>query len=148
MFYILTIRSLPFAGFCALMCALLGPTMSSWLNVVGVPALTFPFCMCALPFYLLQGSMKKIIAVSLATASVPEEHCRRYFLTVFVATTFRMFVGNLDPRSRELISASVRLEMQAYKKALSSRSATKVCVSLKRCEFLSNGVCFSQTYSP
>ncbi len=80
--------------------------------------------------------MKKIIAVSLATASVPEEHCRRYFLTVFVATTFRMFVGNLDPRSRELISASVRLEMQAYKKALSSRSATKVCVSLKRCVFL------------
>jgi hypothetical protein len=68
----------------------------------------------------------------------PEEHCRRYFLTVFVATTFRMFVGNLDPRSRELVSASVRLEMQAYKKALSARAATKVCVSRKRCVFLSN----------
>lgn len=132
MFYILTARSVPFVVFCAVMCAALGPAMCNWLKVVHVPALTFPFCMCALPFYLLQGSMKKMIAVSLATASVPEEHRRRYFLTVFVATTFRTIVGNLEPRSKELMNASVRLEMLAYKKALSARSATKVCVSLKR----------------
>jgi hypothetical protein len=41
-------------------------------------------------------------------------------------------VGNLEPRSKELMNASARLEMLAYKKALSARSATKVCVSLKR----------------
>ena len=51
---------------------------------------------------------------------------------MFVATTFRTIVGNLEPRSKELMNASVRLEMLAYKKALSVRSATKVCVSLKR----------------
>ncbi len=31
----------------------------------------------------------QVIAVSLATASVPEEHCRRLRLTRFVASSFR-----------------------------------------------------------
>ena len=54
MFYVIDWASAPFAAYCAVMCALTGPTIGALLSPVGVKAQTFPFCVCALTFYLLQ----------------------------------------------------------------------------------------------
>jgi len=62
MFFVINGPCIPFAAYCAVMCALTTPTIGAILGTVGVPAMTFPFCVCALTFYLLQGSVSKIIA--------------------------------------------------------------------------------------
>jgi len=62
MFFVINWPCIPFAAYCAVMCALTTPTIGAILGTVGVPAMTFPFCVCALTFYLLQGSVSKIIA--------------------------------------------------------------------------------------
>lgn len=68
-----------------------------------------------------QGSMSKIIAVSLATASVPEEHCTRLRLTRFVAKTFRSMVGAqmeaAAMQRRAQLSKATRLELQVGARA-------------------------------
>ena len=72
--------------------------------------------------------MSKIIAVSLATASVPEEHCTRLRLTRFVARTFKYMVGAqmeaAAVQQRAQLSKAARVELQIYKNAVSARALT------------------------
>jgi len=57
------------------------------------------------------------VAVSLATASVPEEHYRRLHITQFVAKSFRAMADqmNLRPHQRGPMTKKARLELQLYK---------------------------------
>jgi hypothetical protein len=66
MFYVLDWASLPFAAYCAVMCALTGPTIGTLLSPVGVKAQTFPFCVCALTFYLLQVALQNLQPLTLS----------------------------------------------------------------------------------
>ena len=57
------------------------------------------------------------MAVSLATASVPEEHYRRLHITQFVAKSFRAMADqmNLRPHHQGSMTKKARLELQMYK---------------------------------
>lgn len=43
----------------------------------GLPVMTLPFCLATLPFLLIQGTTSRVIAVPLASMTVPEDHMKR-----------------------------------------------------------------------
>lgn len=51
--------------------------LNGMLSPYGLPAMTLPFCTVALPFIILQGTTSLVIAVPLASMTVPEDHQRR-----------------------------------------------------------------------
>jgi Ca2+-binding EF-hand superfamily protein len=50
--------------------------LSTLLQPFGLPFLTLPFCVATLPFIILQGTSTLVIAVPLASMTIPEEHVR------------------------------------------------------------------------
>ena len=46
--------------------------------------MTFPFCFAVLPFVLIQGVVKEIVAVPLASMTVAEDHLLRYIVGLTV----------------------------------------------------------------
>ena len=112
MFYVMTWECVPFAAVCAVMCAMTGPFCAAMLSPAGVPAMTFPFCLVALVFYLSQGSMTQVIPVSLSSASVPEEHCRRLRLSRVVAASFCSLVAS---EMRQQKKNKTKTEEPAYR---------------------------------
>ena len=52
--------------------------MATFLGAYGLPVMTLPFCFATLPFILIQGTTKRILAVPLSSITTPEDHWRRY----------------------------------------------------------------------
>mmetsp|Transcript_19288 Transcript_19288/g.29707 ORF Transcript_19288/g.29707 Transcript_19288/m.29707 type:complete len:783 (-) Transcript_19288:203-2551(-) len=47
------------------------------LEPYGLPFMTLPFCVVALPFIIIQGTTNLVIAIPLASMTFPEDHLRR-----------------------------------------------------------------------
>ncbi|CAB9514197.1 Urea transporter 2 [Seminavis robusta] len=51
--------------------------LANWLNPWGLPFMTLPFCVVCLPFIIIQGTTSIVIAVPLASMTIPEDHLQR-----------------------------------------------------------------------
>jgi hypothetical protein len=51
--------------------------LASLLEPFGLPFLTLPFCVIALPFIILQGTTSMVISVPLESMTVPEDHVEK-----------------------------------------------------------------------
>jgi urea transporter len=51
--------------------------LSALLEPFGLPVLTLPFCIIALPFIILQGTTSSVVAIPLPQLTVPEDHLHR-----------------------------------------------------------------------
>jgi urea transporter len=51
--------------------------LATLLEPYGLPVMTLPFCVVALPFIILQGTTSIVTAIPLASITVPEDHLRR-----------------------------------------------------------------------
>lgn len=47
------------------------------LNTVGLPYMSLPFCLCTLPFIIVQGTTNLAVPVPLEAISIPEDHRER-----------------------------------------------------------------------
>ena len=101
MFYVLSARSFFFGTVCGVFCCLLTPALATSMRASGLPVFTFPFCFGVIPFVLVQGSLRKIIPVSLATMTVPEDHLRRLQMTARVVDSFRNAINGAGKSSDE-----------------------------------------------
>eukprot|EP01135_Chromosphaera_perkinsii_P000844 Nk52_evm7s152 gene=Nk52_evmTU7s152 len=90
MFYVFSVRSF-FISFVAIIftCMLHG-AVSSFLQPMGMPALTFPGAIGALVFTLISGAFHKCVPVELSKITTPEDHLRRLQLSTFVLSDFRV----------------------------------------------------------
>jgi urea transporter len=48
--------------------------LSTFLLPFGMPFLTLPFCVVSLPFIIIQGTTSRVVAIPLASATIPEDH--------------------------------------------------------------------------
>jgi len=74
MFYVPSRVSLSLSGFCAVICALCFGSLRPALSVVGLPAMTLPFCIITPLFLLLHRGGTKAEPVPLPKVSTPEIH--------------------------------------------------------------------------
>jgi urea transporter len=76
-FYAPTSGAAVLAVFTGSMTVLGQQALATTLQPYGLPVLTLPFCIIALPFVILQGTSSIVISVPLASMTVPEDHLRR-----------------------------------------------------------------------
>jgi urea transporter len=76
-FYAPTRGAAVLAVFTGSMTVLGQQALATTLQQYGLPVLTMPFCIIALPFVILQGTSSIVISVPLASMTVPEDHLRR-----------------------------------------------------------------------
>jgi len=94
MFYVPGVGCFLLACFCAATCALIAPCVSASLGLIGVPAMTYPFCFGTLGFVLIQGSVRRsAVPVGLANMTIPEDHFRLLNMTRTVIKTFRSILA-------------------------------------------------------
>ncbi|XP_067841436.1 urea transporter 2-like [Heptranchias perlo] len=78
MFYALTWQTHLLAIMCAIFCAYLGEALMNVMSVVGLPACTWPFCLCTTMFLLMTSNNKAIYKLPLNKVTYPEENRRIY----------------------------------------------------------------------
>ncbi|CAF0903245.1 unnamed protein product [Adineta steineri] len=71
----------------SLMTLLVQACISSFLNPVGMPTLTFPFTFICWIFCLSSGS-KNLVPVKITSVSIPEDHYRRYRTSQLIKSQF------------------------------------------------------------
>ena len=62
--------------FAATLCVAAQQALAAMLEPYGLPFMTLPFCVITLPFIILQGTTSIVIAIPLATMTIPEDHLR------------------------------------------------------------------------
>lgn len=65
------------ASFAGIMTVLAQQALTTMLEPLGLPTMTMPFCVIALPFIILQGTTPLVVAIPLSQLTVPEDHLRR-----------------------------------------------------------------------
>jgi len=78
MFYSPTLSSFVLAVLAAIMTVLSQQAFATMLEPWGLPFMTLPFCVCCLIFVLIQGSTSFVVAVPLASITVPEDHLKKH----------------------------------------------------------------------
>ena len=68
--------------------------MAPFLEPYGLPFMTLPFCIITLPFIILQGTTTLVIAVPLASMTVPEVHLKRVKM---LGDGFHLLKEAIDP---------------------------------------------------
>jgi len=76
-FYAPSKGSLVLGVFAAFMTVAAQQALAALLEPWGLPFMTLPFCVATLPFVILQGTASIVIAIPLASMTVPEDHVRR-----------------------------------------------------------------------
>ncbi|MDJ0704568.1 MAG: urea transporter [Leptolyngbyaceae cyanobacterium MO_188.B28] len=93
-FYAPNLRSIGIGAIAAFLSALLGGALSQMFGMVGLPALTLPFCLVALAFFMgLQRSLPSLVPVALHAVTSPEEHRQRYQVAKDIISNFRLHVA-------------------------------------------------------
>ena len=88
-FFVLTGgRALVLSLFAGMVSTVTTAALSAFLGPLGLPGLTFPFVVTTWAFVLLAGQSPGLIAVDLASLTVPEDHRRRYRLAQLVLSQF------------------------------------------------------------
>ncbi|CAM9486657.1 unnamed protein product [Lampetra planeri] len=79
MFFAFTWQAHLVAVACAFFCAYLGEALMNMMSVVGLPALTWPFCLGTLVFLLMSSGLHGVYKLPLSEVTYPEAN-RRYYL--------------------------------------------------------------------
>ena len=89
--------------------------------------MTIPFCLVALLFMILQGTTSTIIAIPLATLTVPEDHLRRVQMLRRGFQSLKDALIDRADKSREsqFLSGSHRKEMQSLRSAIDAAAAAE-----------------------
>lgn len=74
LFYVPSNGTALLATMAAIMTSLVQQTLTTLFGPYGLPVLTLPFCVIALPFLILQGTTDLMIAVPLEEITIPEDH--------------------------------------------------------------------------
>lgn len=93
--------------------------IATMLQPLGLPFMTLPFCMIALPFIIIQGTTSLVIAVPLASMTIPEDHLRRVNM---VADGMTFLKETLAPVERASTGRVSTLRSRKMTRALSSLS--------------------------
>lgn len=77
MFYSPSIGATVLGTLAAIMTVFGQQGIDAGLEPLGLPFMTLPFCFIALPFIVIQGTTSIVVAIPLASMTVPEDHYRR-----------------------------------------------------------------------
>jgi urea transporter len=90
--------------------------VTSFLSIVGMPCLTFPFTFICWIFCLISPS-KNIIRVELTDCTIPEDHISRYRLLKFIKNQFK-YINLLDVTKIEKELVPILMCTYAYRNDL------------------------------
>ncbi|HEY9614519.1 urea transporter, partial [Allocoleopsis sp.] len=89
-FYAPTLYSILIGAACAFLAAIAGGVVGFMFAPLGLPALTVPFCIVTIGFFLvLQRSLPSLVPVALHAVTSPEEHWQRYLTAKTLISNFR-----------------------------------------------------------
>ena len=96
--------------------------------------MTIPFCLVALLFMILQGTTSTIIAIPLATLTVPEDHLRRVQMLRRGFQSLKDALIDRADKSREsqFLSGSHRKEMQSLRSAIDAAAAAAAAAAAEQ----------------
>ena len=77
MFYVPSQSSFVLAILAGIMTVMAQQALTTLLQPYGLPFMTLPFCVAALPFVIIQGTSSALIAVPLSSITVPEDHLKK-----------------------------------------------------------------------
>jgi urea transporter len=117
MFYTPSGGAVVLAALAASMTVLVQQALATMLEPLGLPFLTLPFCFVALPFIIIQGTTSVVIAVPLASMTIPEDHLRRVNM---LADGFAFLRECLVPPERPSLSKIHSRKMTMSLRRLSS----------------------------
>jgi len=106
----------------AIMSIVCHQAVATWLAPYGLPAMTLPFCFASLPFILIQGTTKRVIAVPLASMTTPEDHWQR---VAALQAGFQLFanVAGPSPSGSKASSSPLAAMLAAAKKTVDAEAA-------------------------
>ncbi|CAF3922058.1 unnamed protein product, partial [Rotaria sordida] len=84
-----------FTLFGSIMSVITQVALSVFFSPIGIPSLLLPSILISWIFCLIAESSKNMIAVTLSTVSIPEDHLRRFHLTSLVKANFE-FLNSLS----------------------------------------------------
>mmetsp|Transcript_60764 Transcript_60764/g.192822 ORF Transcript_60764/g.192822 Transcript_60764/m.192822 type:complete len:580 (-) Transcript_60764:39-1778(-) len=93
MFYVPSYTGAVLAIFASVVVVIVQGTLAGLFLPAGLPVATLPFCLVTLAFVLCQGATEKIVAVPLASITVPEDHYRRIKVLRGVFKLFKTLLG-------------------------------------------------------
>jgi hypothetical protein len=95
--------------------------LASLLEPFGLPFLTLPFCVIALPFIILQGTTSMVISVPLESMTVPEDHVEK------VNTLIDGFSFLMEAIAKER-APRILVKSQSWKVSFRSRSKLSLAI--------------------
>ena len=118
--------------FSAILCVAGQQALATMLEPWGLPFMTLPFCIMTLPFIILQGTTSIVIAIPLATMTIPEDHLSRVSILTDGFSFLKDAISAVDDEktgSREIGEDSSRLNSQLLVSRKVSREMSR---SLRR----------------
>jgi urea transporter/Ca2+-binding EF-hand superfamily protein len=89
-FYAPNRRSILIGSVCGFICALAGMFLGLIFQPLGLPIMTFPFCIVTIGFFvILRRSLPSLVPVALHTITNPEEHQQRFLVAKEIISGFR-----------------------------------------------------------
>ncbi len=89
-FYAPNRRGILIGLFCGFLCALAGLFLGLIFKPLGLPVMTFPFCLVTVGFFMvLKRSLPSLVPVALHTVTSPEEHQQRFLVAKEIISRFR-----------------------------------------------------------
>ncbi len=89
-FYAPNRRGILMGSACGLLCTFTGMFLGLIFKPLGLPIMTFPFCIVTIGFFvILRRSLPSLVPVSLHTVTSPEEHQQRFLIAKEIISNFR-----------------------------------------------------------
>jgi urea transporter len=115
-------------------------TFATLLEPLGLPFMTLPFCATALPFIILQGTTTLVIAVPLATMTVPEDHRKKVKTLQDGFKLLKKAIRPVDDKSSNTLGVASTRDLSILSEAIAApqvtKNATSSAAGIKRCTSL------------
>ena len=105
MFYVPSCGSISIGIVASIMTVFIQLALASSMAPTGLPFMTFPFCLAALAFIVIQGTTQTVISVPLSSMTTPEDHLMRVrklslgFELLYGAIRSNMYKGSIKRKS-------------------------------------------------
>jgi len=126
MFYAPNYGAAVLGVFASIITAIAQQALATLLEPYGLPFMTLPFCVVALPFIIIQGTTTIVIPVPLASMTIPEDHLKRV-KTLTDGFQFLKEAIHPDSEHSHKFGRKVSRQLSDLSEALNASSSIRKC---------------------